>query len=754
MYEEADLTESELERIKSSHEQLLYFVEACSKIAQKSWIFDLEQTLRLARLQGRAEYMLQHVVEKNFMFDPHAYNTVSCDFQVKETRLAFDYDLMALKERVLQLFDWYDDDAIRTKYLAPYLPVIQSSGMGKTKLLYELRQHLNTTDRTIHVALILNSSGELEGDQKETYDEAVELEECMKREPDPELKYREVEKEMEHLCRLSGGKPTILLFDEAQNLLVGKDNHLFNCIQWWLCKKQKRPQKVVAVFAGTTLAFANIPRAPPESDDWGEYYMDGSHKYPPFFEFHTMGCLLTKIRVKRVHPHQAEYDESVGYGRPLFAKMGERGLLDEESQVDILRRLVLSNVNDWWRRVDACFSVLATRVQMGQTTINIAAQLVSRGYAILMDLDIAQQTADIAHLPDPVCARLAMCLMKEDWKTDIGGLSGRGREFWVNKMAEIFSEQTCNPSAGDEGEVFAALYMLFCGDILRFIPRQLPSDDENDKPIDMSKPDNQCKHFSVSLTKWIHLLISGGEEPASWDEVPDTIDASVCFIQVCQNYLRYQENMSCWTSQSFLGHLYKSRSAFYCFEDNAVFDIFASLRYQKNDPDEPEEYFPLLISIVCLPKFLPSEATSACCAMEMSLTKARCYGGLCILLVLGRTTKTEFDEDLLLTEQDLANIPDEIVSKVIEIPSNDTFNITNKFWGVTSYEEENAEIFASHSYIAWHEPEELISKDCLRAGKRQESNGEDGALQKLDAVRVAIGKGLHKEGGGGYFDFG
>ena len=71
----------------------------------------------------------------------------------------------------------------------------------------------------------------------------MELEECMKREPDPSLKYREVEKELEQVCRYNNGKPVILLFDEAQNLLVGKDNYLFNCIQWWLAKKNKRPSK-------------------------------------------------------------------------------------------------------------------------------------------------------------------------------------------------------------------------------------------------------------------------------------------------------------------------------------------------------------------------------------------------------------------------------------------------------------------------------------------------------------------------------
>jgi hypothetical protein len=68
---------------------------------------------------------------------------------------------------------------------------------------------------------------------------------------------------------------------------------------------------------------------------------------------------------------------------------------------------------------------------------------------------------------------------------------GQNRHFWVSKMAEIFAEQTCEPSAGDIGEVFCALYLLLCGDILRF---QNPNDSD-------------CKHFSTSLCHWIHLVI-------------------------------------------------------------------------------------------------------------------------------------------------------------------------------------------------------------------------------------------------------
>ena len=52
----------------------------------------------------------------------------------------------------------------------------------------------------------------------------------------------------------------------------------------------------------------------------------------------------------------------------------------------------------------------------------------------------------------------------------------------------------CRPEKGDAGEIFAALYMLFCGDILR-------------------KQENELmERFSVSLQDWFRLLKNGGSK--------------------------------------------------------------------------------------------------------------------------------------------------------------------------------------------------------------------------------------------------
>lgn len=164
----------------------------------------------------------------------------------------------------------------------------------------------------------------------------------------------------------------------------------------------KQPQQVVAVFAGTTLQFATMKREPPENYDWGANYMDGYQRYPPFYHLHTMGCLAPRLK-HSFSEHATEFDRAVPYGRPLFAKMEQRGLLDGDNQHDVLTRLIHTHNDSWWTRPDSCFSVLATRVQMGQTSLPIAMEVVSRGYAILSDMDPqAAKSVEICHLPDSV----------------------------------------------------------------------------------------------------------------------------------------------------------------------------------------------------------------------------------------------------------------------------------------------------------------------------------------------------------------
>ena len=144
----------------------------------------------------------------------------------------------------------------------------------------------------------------------------------------------------------------------------------------------------------------------------------------------------------------------------------------------------------------ALFSVLATRVQLGQPSLSLASQVVSQSYALLVRS--TNDYAQVVHIPDPVCARLAMCMMDADWsvKTEVDDVSVQGRDpkWWVEQMCSLFSQAQCRPEKGDVGEIFVAMYLLLSADILR------------------KRHDGTYRTFSVNVIEWLQLLVNGGEE--------------------------------------------------------------------------------------------------------------------------------------------------------------------------------------------------------------------------------------------------
>jgi len=51
-------------------------------------------------------------------------------------------DLQQFARRVLQLLSWQKDEKQHFKHVAPYVPLVQSSGMGKTKLIYDFKTEI------------------------------------------------------------------------------------------------------------------------------------------------------------------------------------------------------------------------------------------------------------------------------------------------------------------------------------------------------------------------------------------------------------------------------------------------------------------------------------------------------------------------------------------------------------------------------------------------------------------------------------
>ena len=67
---------------------------------------------------------------------------------------------------------------------------------------------------------------------------------------------------------------------------------------------------------------------------------------------------------------------------------------------------------------------LSTRIQLGRTSAEVAADLVANGFfASLSGYNAISKAVSIGYYPDPVCARLAMCMMDEDYRKEVTILS-------------------------------------------------------------------------------------------------------------------------------------------------------------------------------------------------------------------------------------------------------------------------------------------------------------------------------------------
>jgi hypothetical protein len=65
---------------------------------------------------------------------------VDVDFQIKDSNLSHTYDLECFSNRVDDLIRCHENEEERMKYVAPYFCFVQSSGMGKTKILFEYQE--------------------------------------------------------------------------------------------------------------------------------------------------------------------------------------------------------------------------------------------------------------------------------------------------------------------------------------------------------------------------------------------------------------------------------------------------------------------------------------------------------------------------------------------------------------------------------------------------------------------------------------
>ena len=565
---------------------------------------------------------------------------------------------------------YYDDVTPRgpNTYVAPYFCMIQSSGMGKTRLLYEYRN--------------LTRSQDITDDDKTRWYEAKTI----------------LSGPIELVAAEKG------IFDWTFSVSLSAiqiEAFKFRCIRLWL-RQIRTDIRFVAVFTGTSPALENYKihsdtSITPVSDSrWMQslprkFYKKGSRTFSPFTTFTTIGCQL-HVCGNEDNNSQTEYEKAVAYGRPLFSIMQANSDLDRKLP-KILRRMVLqSEPNDWMKNRLSCLSILGTRVQMGSTSRAVVSDLVAKGYANLVDL--TDDAAKFMYPTDAVCARLAAGMMTSEWK--LAEYRGQCPTFWTCKAKELYSSGLCRPEKGDFGQVMVALYVLFCADKLR------------------AQADSLLKlqSISVPLGSWASCVIRGGndeDETVVERTTPKRQKQSSCLEEVtkkansvrlscwqfCRNYLRdYGTNWTCFADQSFLGHLYRSGTVFFTFSGCPLMDAVSVLYYVGC-----QNYAPLFLSIQSTLYGSPHEARNLCSEMANKAKEGKVTKGLCLVVVYGSNAGTSSDGDLTFSQTKCAQVAEGyLVQAVVRIPSNDSFGISDALARLTE-DVDVSEVHASHSFV-------------------------------------------------------
>jgi hypothetical protein len=484
------------------------------------------------------------------------------DFQIVESKLSHLFDVDAFIKRVCLTKETWEkqitsgNQELQMLYDAPYFCFIQSSGMGKTKIMFEAVHKLNKKDSSEYghrwkCALVMPGSTLLHARYKRAdanhgpvvFDYQIDFPE--RSNADSISKHTaNCFAKLDALLKNVIGQPSppdasspttslppqencnsvLLCFDESHAFLneinwndgykeKTEKAYFLRVIRLWLRLKRHRVT-VVAVFTGTSTSIADfrferddaqIFRPVSVSDVLSsrdcrprekveEVHEKGGQFFPMFTNTTTIGCLAKSTRSSpQEDSSDGSYKRAIPYGRPLFAVLDQDGSLDDTEPFGVLMSILgrmlqvtRTNCEEWKENDVSWLSVLATRVQVGQTSCEVASQLVTRGYANLLGVSAMQ--VRITYMPDPVCARLAMGMMSDSFK--LGSFRGTGGTFWAEKLSALFQRGLCIPEKGDAGEIFVALYFLLCGDILR----------TNDS-------------FAIQLDKWIGLLMRGGSGP-------------------------------------------------------------------------------------------------------------------------------------------------------------------------------------------------------------------------------------------------
>ena len=355
---------TDVSHIENSEVKVAHTLEGWYKLAEKRWkkkgigapketsIVDSLDTLWS---HGQAESMAQNVYD--FVNSKSTYSKerdfAGISLGIAGTSLSHAFDLDAFATQVYDVFQTYYDKQEASEYLGPYFVFVQSSGMGKTKILYEYARKVQSEQSDKRKA---SSETKIADDAKLVLCRARKDGECGLEEgsvfncfidfqglTDGTKNFlAAVEKIFPKLNELlngdeKAGQRLVLMFDEAHYLLApytfpesGRrfPALCFRVVRRWICLK--RNTQIVAVFTGTSTKLRNFKilddledkvtdsrDARVKLDD--EFYDRGMKEFEAFYMTTTIGSLGKEPG--STMSYNSEYSEAVPFGRPLFAAM-------------------------------------------------------------------------------------------------------------------------------------------------------------------------------------------------------------------------------------------------------------------------------------------------------------------------------------------------------------------------------------------------------------------------------------------------
>ena len=342
--------------------------------------------------------------------------------------------------------------------------------------------------------------------------------------------------------------------------------------------------------------------------------------------------------------------------------------------------------------------------------------LISSGYACLVDFrqqdDIkSTPVALVSFMPDPVCATLAMRFMNKNWQD--GELKGKERRFWVEQAEKAFTTKLCLPDKGDAGEIFAALYMLFCGDMLRqdtaapFSTFVVPLDDwfallKNCGKEQIVEEEQTNEEGLVSKTAAFLTMVRITRARAKRDkqiELMGETTSTVSFVQVCRNDFRSHSFCEAET----LEYMYRAGLGSYAFKNCRAFNIYASIRVVGKSESQVS-YHPLLVSVKNWARATKGDVQGWMSTMMSFLDELRPGedpSAVCLIILLGCSNAPNMTGDMAgdgLNSQSLKPFPAVDVFRLVHV-HEDEFGVSDAIQNLGAGSE-LSEIYSSHAFMA------------------------------------------------------